>query len=101
MQPPGPWRETAEISGGLRHRTFVEDHPGRAELVPEHRKSECEKGFLHRHEDLTAVGENGVNALGLLCAADDEGEVGAAHGLKTVGRDVGTEELRLSDAHTG
>src|SRR5205807_1146372 len=36
--PPAfpPWR--------LRRLTFVEQHPGRAELVPEHRKARGEKG---------------------------------------------------------
>src|SRR5438105_14778489 len=85
----------------LRPRTFVENHPGRAELVPEHRKAHSEKGLLHRHEDLTTIGEEGINALRLVCAAEDEGKVDATHGLKTIGRDVGTDELRCSDADTG
>jgi hypothetical protein len=49
----------------------VEDHPGCAELVSEHCKADGEKGFLHRHEDLTAIGEQGIDAFRLVYALDD------------------------------
>jgi hypothetical protein len=51
----------------------------------------AKKGFLHGHEDLTASGEEGVDALGLGCAVEEEREVGATDGLETVGRDVGAQ----------
>src|SRR5256886_15203358 len=62
--PPAfpPWR--------LRRLTFVEQHPGRAELVPEHRKARGEKRLLHLHEDLTAIRKERVEAFRFLSAVD-------------------------------
>src|SRR2546430_10207784 len=51
----------------------------------------------HRHEDLTAIGKQGINALRLIYAADGEGKIDATHGLKMLRRNVGSHELRLSD----
>ena len=53
-----------------RLRLQGEDHPGRAELVSEQPKPDREERLLHRHEDLPAVGEQRLDALGLVCAVD-------------------------------
>ena len=55
--------------------TFVKDHPGRAELVPELGKAEREKSLLHGHEDRAAVGEPAIISLRLVDAAGDEGKI--------------------------
>src|SRR2546430_4437650 len=55
----------------------------------------------HRHEDLTAIGKQGMNALRLIYAADGEGKIDAAHGLKMLRRNVASHELRLSDVYAG
>src|SRR5438105_13155326 len=51
-----------------RYSTLVEQHPGRAEPVPQHRKERCEKGLCHLHEDLVAVVEKRINPLRFLVA---------------------------------
>jgi hypothetical protein len=56
-------------SGVLRHRALVDDHPRPAELVSEHAEAEGEKGFLHRHEDFTAIGEQRMDTLRFVRAA--------------------------------
>src|SRR5436305_1774889 len=89
----------APDSGICLPRTIVEDHPGRAEPVPEHGESECEKGLLHRHEDLAAIGEQGEETLRLFDAVNAQRQVDAAHGLKAVRWYVVPHELRLSDVH--
>src|SRR5207249_9667743 len=66
----------------------LEQHPRRAELVPEHGKARREEGLLHLHEDLTAVGQQGVQELRLLGAIRAERKIGAAHGLEPVRRNV-------------
>src|ERR1700733_3621917 len=78
---------------------WVNDHPGRAEPVPQHTEAKCEKRLPHRHEDLTAIGEKCMNALGLFAAVDCEREICAPHRLETFGRSIATHELRLSDGH--
>jgi hypothetical protein len=79
----------------------MEDHPGRAEPVSEHRKTEREKRFLHWHENLTASGKQSVNALRLVYAVNSEGKIRAANGLKTIRRNVRSEKFRLSDVDAG
>ena len=79
----------------------MEEHPGGTELVAEHGEAKGEEGVLHGHEDLAAIREQGVDALGFGCAVEEERKIGATDGLETVGRDVGAHELSFSDADTG
>src|SRR6185312_697092 len=53
----------ATISCALLHWTRVDDHPRRAELVAEHAEAECEKRLLHRHENLSSIGEQFMDPL--------------------------------------
>jgi hypothetical protein len=55
----------------------VDDHPGCPELVAEHAEAVGEESFLGGHEDLAAVGEETVAALGLGDAVDGGGEIDA------------------------
>src|SRR5438477_2851797 len=82
-------------------RTFVEQHPRRAELVPEHGKARREEGLLHLHEDLTAVRQQGVQELRLLGAIRGERKIGTAHGLEPVRRNVRSHEHRLAELDAG
>src|SRR2546430_16162072 len=86
--------------GILGSWAFVNDHPVRAEPVPEHAETQSKKGFLHLHEDLATFGEQRVNAFRFLRAADRKGEISAAHWLKTVRRNIASHEIGFSDAHT-
>ena len=54
----------------LRHGLLVDDHPRRAEPVSQHAEPESKEGFLHRHEDLAALREQGMNPLCLLRTID-------------------------------
>src|SRR5581483_4828345 len=90
-----------EFSVSLLPRAFVKNHPGSAEPVSEHRKAKGVKGLLHGHEDLPAIGEQGINAFRLFSAVDCEGKIDALHGLETVRRNIGSHKLRLSDPQAG
>jgi len=64
------WVLSADCSCLLRHRTFVEEHPGGPELVTEHGEPEREEGLLHRHEDLATVRQQRIDPLGLFDAVE-------------------------------
>lgn len=66
----GDQTRTHRSSSVVLHRTFVDDHPGSAELVPEHAKAESKECLSHGHEDLAAVGEQSMNPLRLLYAVE-------------------------------
>ena len=86
-------------SGSLRPR--MQNHPRRAEPVAQHREPRSKERLRHGHEDLAAVGQQAMNALGLLGAAQREREVGAANRLKAIGRDVGAQQFRPPKRHAG
>src|SRR5262245_18215238 len=67
-------------------RFGMQQHPGRAEFVPQHRKTGRKEGLLHRHEDLSPVREQKKDAIGFLVAVVRERQVGAANRLKAVRR---------------
>jgi hypothetical protein len=54
----------------------MEEHPRCAEPVAQHREPVREGCLFHLHEDLAAVGEHGVDALGVLLTIDRKGEIG-------------------------
>jgi hypothetical protein len=80
---------------------LVDDHPGCAELVAEHAEAVGEEGLCHGHEDGAAVGEQGVEPLGLVVTVDVEGEIGAAHGFEVRGRDVAGHDFGVADDDAG
>jgi hypothetical protein len=47
------------------HGFLVEQHPGPAKLLAEHGEAVGKEAFAHGHEDFLALGERGVDALGL------------------------------------
>src|SRR6266516_1133989 len=101
VSPPlngGRARGTAFPPWRLRRLPFVEQHPGRAELVPEHGKARREKGLLHLHKDLTAVRKERVETFRFLGAVDSEGQIGAPHELGP--GNVGSHEHRLANRDT-
>ena len=79
----------------------MEEHPGCAEFIPEHGKAVSKKRLLYRHEDLTAIGKKGVNAISFFRAVEQERKVRAAHRLKTLGGNVGGHEDGLADLDSG
>lgn len=60
-----------------------------------------EEVFGERHKDLTAFGEQGVDAFGFGGAFEGEREIGAAHGLEVLGRYVVGEQLGVAEVHAG
>src|SRR4029079_15658139 len=93
----------AAVTGALRRarRLRVEQHPRRAEPIPEHREAVREEGLLHLHEDLAAVAEQRVESFGLRDAADGQRQVGAAHRLEAIGWNVGAEQFGAAERHAG
>src|SRR4029450_7181584 len=60
-------------TGGIRSGALwprMQEHPGRPELVSEHRKPGGEKRLLHRHENLTAIRQQAEYAVGFLVAVE-------------------------------
>src|SRR2546428_234845 len=62
-------------------RYLVEQHPGGPESVAQHGKPVGEEGLLHLHEDLPALREKGIDALGFLLAVNCERQICAPHRL--------------------
>ena len=58
----------------------MEDHPGRAELIPELSKAKGEKSLRHGYENLAAVGKHSIDPFRLVCAANDQGKISAPMG---------------------
>src|ERR1041385_8039645 len=70
------------LAAGARcRRCLVEEHPGSPESVAQHGKPVGEEGLLHLHEDLPALRENAIDALGFLLAVNCERQICAPHRL--------------------
>src|SRR5690349_3431567 len=89
----------ATISCALLHWTRVDDHPQRAELIAQHAEAECEKRLFHRHENLASIGEQFMNPLGFFNAVHRERQIGAAHWLESLRRNIGRHEIRIAKSH--
>ena len=85
-------------SAGL-HRTFVNDHPGSTELVPEYAEAVSKERLLHGHEDFTAVGGRHESAPPLVCCRG-LAKGSAAHRLEAFRRNI-TLWLSVSDGYAG
>jgi thiol-disulfide isomerase/thioredoxin len=88
--------EEPDISSCFR---LMEKHPRRAELVANHREPIGEWHLLHFHEDLAAVREQRVHALGVCFAVECEREIGASHRLGV--RNIGAHQRRAADFDAG
>ena len=68
----GGGRLTADLHKGLwrpsRLVGLMQQHPGRAESITQHREAVGERGLLHLHEDLPSVDEHRVHPLGVRLA---------------------------------
>src|ERR1041385_1123059 len=73
-------KETKELQRSATSAD-VEEHPGSPESVAQHGKPVGEEGLLHLHEDLPALRENAIDALGFLLAVDCERQICAPHRL--------------------
>ena len=60
-----------------------------------------EECLLHRHEDLAAIGKESKDTLGLAGGVHREGEINAAHWLKTLRGHITRHQVGLTDAHPG
>src|SRR2546428_8157387 len=80
-------------------RYLVEQHPGGPESVAQHGKPVGEEGLLHLHEDLPALREKGIDALGFLLAVNCERQICAPHRLTL--RNVGAHHHGVPELQAG
>src|SRR3954453_14911303 len=73
----------------------AQQHPGRAELVAQHRETRGKERVLHPHVDLAAFGKDAEDPVRLLIALDREGQVRAADGLELARRNIRAEKFGL------
>src|ERR1700683_845344 len=85
----------------LRRRPFINDHPRRPKFIAEHCEPVSEECFLHRHEDLTSIEKQSKNTLGVAAGVHGEGEINAAHRLKTFRTNVTSHQFGFANAHAG
>src|SRR5439155_21615965 len=81
-------------SARCRHY-LVEQHPGCPESVAQHGKPVGEEGLLHLHEDLPALREKGIDALGFLLVVNCERQIWAPHRLTP--RNAGAHHIRFPE----
>jgi hypothetical protein len=93
------YRASTELA--LLRCPFVNDHPRCPKLIAQHGKPVSEERLLHRHKDLAAIGKESKNTLSFAGGVDREGEINAAHWLKTFRGHITSHQVGLTDALPG
>src|SRR5205814_1178262 len=75
------WLRPTAALGLRRRRTLMENHPVDAEPIAHLAKAGGKELLSNRHQDLTAVGKGGENAVSVTVTIHSQRQVGAPHRL--------------------